>query len=198
MTTEAQTKNRRERRGNTVEGGGMSYWRFAGMIVTAAVVMYGVMYIDTYALDHITWSESRTYMAVTMAGVMTLVMLGWMLNMYRNRTANLVLVGLTIIVLAVSITLDRTQTTIEDKAFMSSMIPHHSMAILRAERAGIADVRVCELTVAISEAQRREIAEMKWLINDIEQNGPADTPDEAAARPVPAFPGDALRSCPTG
>lgn len=178
--------------------GGMSYWRFGAMIVTAVVVMYGVMYIDTYALDHATWSESRMYMAITMGGVMTLVMLGWMLNMYPSRTANLAVFGVAVLVLAVSITLDRSQATIEDKAFMSSMIPHHSMAILRAERAGMADVRVCELGVAISEAQRREIDEMKWLIADIEENGAADTVAEAEARPVPDFEGTAERQCPGG
>ena len=134
------------------QAGEMSYWRFGAMIATAVVVMYGVMYIDTYAFDHLTWSESRMYMAITMGGVMALVMLGWMSNMYRNRKVNMAIVGATILVLAGSISLDRSQTTIEDTAFMSSMIPHHSMAILRAERAGIEDVRVCELAVAISEA----------------------------------------------
>jgi uncharacterized protein (DUF305 family) len=43
---------------------------------------------------------------------------------------------------------------------MSAMIPHHSMAIARSERAQLADVRVCELAVEISEAQRREIFEI--------------------------------------
>lgn len=180
------------------QGGGTSYWRFGAMIATAVVVMYGVMFIDTYALAHVTWSESRMYMAITMGGVMALVMLGWMLNMYRNTKVNLAIAGVAVLVLAVSISLDRSQATIEDKSFMSSMIPHHSMAILRAERAGISDVRVCELAVAISEAQRREIDEMTWLIADIEENGIAETVAEAEARRVPEFEVAAVRDCPTG
>ena len=202
MSARSETKPSHEQDHNSAqnqdEGMGMPYWRFGAMIATAVVVMYGVMYIDSYALDHITWSESRMYMAITMGGVMALVMLGWMLNMYRSRRANAVIVVAAVAVLAASISLDRTQATIEDTSFMSSMIPHHSMAILRAERAGISDVRVCELTVAISEAQRREIDEMKWLIADIAENGPADSPAEAQARPVPTFEGTALRDCPTG
>jgi hypothetical protein len=174
----------------------MSYWRFAAMIATAVVVMYGVMYIDTYAFDHITFSESRVFMALTMGGTMALVMFAWMSNMYRNAMANIALVVGAIVFLAVTITLDRTQLTIGDKGFMSSMIPHHSMAILRAEAAGISDVRVCELAVAISEAQHREIAEMKWLIADIEANGEAATAAEAEERPVPSFPASAERECP--
>lgn len=196
----SETKNEPGREHGRGDGQGhghrMSYLRFAAMIATAVVVMYGVMFIDTYALDHVQWSESRMYMAITMGAVMTLVMLGWMWSMYANRAVNLAIVGVTVLVLAGSVHLDRSQTTIQDEAFMSSMIPHHSMAILRAERAGLSDVRVCELAVAISEAQRREIEEMEWLINDIEQNGPALTVDEARSRQAPEFERSAERSCP--
>jgi uncharacterized protein (DUF305 family) len=62
----------------------------------------------------------------------------------------------------------RSQTTIDDVAWMKAMIPHHSIAILTSERAGITDPRVRELADAIIETQRREIAEMKALIGDLE------------------------------
>lgn len=51
----------------------------------------------------------------------------------------------------------------------------------------IEDVRVRELADGISEAQRMEIKEMTWLIEDIRANGVATTPEEADARPVPDF-----------
>jgi uncharacterized protein (DUF305 family) len=70
---------------------------------------------------------------------------------------------------------------------MEGMIPHHSIAILTSERAGIEDLRVRELADAILEAQRREINEMEWLIEDIRANGLAETEEEANARPVPVF-----------
>ena len=70
---------------------------------------------------------------------------------------------------------------------MKGMIPHHSIAILTSERADIDDVRVRKLADKIIKAQRKEIAEMKWLIADIEENGPATTEEEAQARPVPDF-----------
>ena len=44
-----------------------------------------------------------------------------------------------------------------------------------------------ELANEIIEAQRREIAEMEWLIRDIQEHGVAKTEAEAAARPVPSF-----------
>jgi hypothetical protein len=34
------------------------------MIATSTVVMYGLMYLNTYQLDHVTFSETRLYMAL--------------------------------------------------------------------------------------------------------------------------------------
>ncbi|WP_254920795.1 DUF305 domain-containing protein [Blastococcus mobilis] len=68
---------------------------------------------------------------------------------------NIAIVAASILLLGVGVFLDRSQTTVQDSGWMSSMIPHHSMAITRSERAEISDVRVCELAVSISEAQRR-------------------------------------------
>ena len=174
------------------------YVRFGAMILTAMVVMYGVMFVSSYEWSHIRWSQSRMFMALTMGGTMGLVMLAWMLNMYKNVKANVAVVVASLLLLSVGAFLDRSQTTVDDSGFMSAMIPHHSMAITRSERAGIADVRVCELAVEISEAQRREILEMDWLIADIERNGVAATAGEAQARPVPDFEEPAERQCPTG
>lgn len=47
----SETSGQHESHEHARSRGGMSYWRFAAMIATAVVVMYGVMYIDTYALD---------------------------------------------------------------------------------------------------------------------------------------------------
>jgi hypothetical protein len=174
------------------------YVRFAAMILTAMVVMYAVMYLSAWEWRHVRWSESRLFMALTMGGTMGLVMLGWMLNMYRNFKLNLVIVAVSLLLLVGAVALDRSQITVQDNSFMSAMIPHHSMAILRAERARIADLRVCELALQISESQRREILEMEWLIEDIKRNGPATTPSGVAARPVPDFEVSAERQCGIG
>jgi hypothetical protein len=175
----------------------MMYLRFAAMILTAMVVMYWVMFAGTWEWSHVQFSESRVFMTLTMGGTMGLIMLAWMLNMYKNATLNLVIIGVSLLLLVGGIFLDRSQTTVQDKAFMRGMIPHHSLAITRSERSELVDVRVCELAVEISEAQRREILEMEWLIDDITQNGEALTPEEAQARPVPDFDRPALRTCPT-
>jgi hypothetical protein len=172
------------------------YLRFAAMILTAVMVMYAVMYMATWELAHVRWSESRVFMALAMGGTMGLVMLAWMLDMYQNARLNGVIVIVSLAVLAGAIALDRTQATVQDTSFMRAMIPHHSIAITRSERADIADVRVCDLAVDISEAQRREILEMAWLIDDIRERGAAATREAAAARAVPEFEVAALRTCP--
>jgi hypothetical protein len=174
------------------------YLRFGAMILTAMVVMYWVMFVGSWELSHVRWSQSRMFMAITMGGTMGLVMLAWMLNMYRNTKVNLAIVAVSILLIAGGTALDRSQATVDDSSFMSAMIPHHSLAITRSERFENDDVRVCELAVAISEAQRREILEMDWLIEDIEENGVAATPEEAEARAVPDYEVAAERQCPTG
>lgn len=174
------------------------YLRFAGMIASAMVVMYGVTYMNTFELDHVRWSEQRLFMVLLMGSTMAIVMLGWMLGMYRNPKVNAGIVAGAVALFALGTFLVRSQTTVQARSYMSAMIPHHSIAILTSERSEIADVRVCRLAVEIVEAQRREISEMEWLIADIGSNGVADTVEAADARPVPEFEGTSIRTCPTG
>ena len=171
------------------------YLRFGAMIVTGMFVMYWMMFVASYEFSHVRFSQSRVYMALVMGGAMTLVMLASMLNMYKNMKVNIGIVVVGLLLLGLGTFLDRSQATVGDVEFMQGMIPHHSLAITRSERFNVEDVRVCELAVAISEAQRREIDEMDWLIDDINENGPASTREAAEARPVPAFTGDAVTEC---
>lgn len=81
------------------------------------------------------------------------------------------------------------RSTVSDQVWQKAMIPHHSIAILTSSRASIQDVRVRALADDIIKAQRREIKEMEWLINDIDSNGKATTQEAAQARPVPKLAG---------
>ncbi|CAM3777873.1 DUF305 domain-containing protein [Nocardioides marinus] len=169
------------------------YLRFAAMIATSTTVMFVLTYTNAFAWEHVRWSEERFYMAVLMGGAMALVMLAFMRSMmYRNGRLNLVIVGVALALMAGGYTLSRSQALVDDTAYMRGMIPHHSIAILTSERAGIEDVRVRELADGIIVAQRKEIKEMDWLIADIDEHGPATTQEEAEQRPVPDFEGRAL------
>lgn len=171
------------------------YMRFGAMILTSMMLMYAVTYLNTYELGHVRWSEERLLMVLLMGATMSVVMLGFMLGMYRNWKINAAIVTAAVIVFAVGLLLVRTQTTIDDTDYMSSMIPHHSIAILTSENSEISDLRVCRLAVGIIEAQRREISEMDWLLRDIEMHGPAHSAAEAEQRPVPEFEGTSVRDC---
>lgn len=168
---------------------GGSYGRFFAMIGTSTVIMLGLMYLNSYQFSHVRFSETRTFMAIYMGAVMTIIMLSFMLNMYKNKKANMAIFAGSILVFALSLFFVRSQVTVQDNAWMKAMIPHHSIAIMTSERAEIDDVRVKELANEIIKAQRREIKEMEWLINDIKENGKAATNAEAEARPMPKFEG---------
>lgn len=162
----------------------MAYRRFALMIAASTVVMFGLMYLNTYALDHVFFSQTRMWMALLMGAVMAVVMMGFMWSMYENRRLNLAILGGAVAVFALSLWLVRSQETVDDASYMRAMIPHHSIAIMTSERAHIRDPRVRELADGIIEAQVREIAQMKALIADLERNPtPADAPDLPARPP---------------
>ncbi|MHA8045575.1 DUF305 domain-containing protein [Roseomonas mucosa] len=153
----------------------MSYTRFGLMILTSTVIMFGLMYLNTYALDHVFYSQTRTWMAIVMGATMAVIMLLFMLGMYRNRTANMAILGASVLVFAGALWLVRSQQTVGDVAYMKAMIPHHSIAIMTSERARIRDPRVRQLADSIIEAQVREIGEMKQLIAELEANPPASS-----------------------
>ena len=139
----------------------MSYFRFLAMIATSTIVMFGLMYLNTYAIDHVLFSETRAYAALYMGATMAIIMLAFMLGMYTNRRANIAIVIGAMIVFAGALFLVRSQTTVGDVSYMRAMIPHHSIAIMTSERANIDDPRVRHLADEIIEAQKREIADRK-------------------------------------
>ena len=157
----------------------MAYSRFFLMIAVSTVLMFGLMYLNTYLISHIFWSETRAYMAIVMGAVMAFVMLAFMLGMYKNHTLNIAIFAGSIIVFAGALWLVRSQVTVQDRAYMRAMIPHHSIAIMTSSRAEITDPRVRILADDIIYAQDKEIAEMRYLIADISANGEATPAGDA-------------------
>ena len=163
------------------------YSKFFLMIATSTITMFVLMYLNTYQLSHVYFSETRTYMALYMGATMAVIMLLFMLNMYKDKKKNITVLIASVAVFAGSLFLVRSQVTVDDSSWMSAMIPHHSIAILTSDRAKIKDKRVQKLATNIIEAQEREIKEMQWLLKDIGQNGIAQTNAQAQLRAVPDF-----------
>jgi uncharacterized protein (DUF305 family) len=155
----------------------MSYARFGSMVAVSTVVMFILMYFNTYEADHIWFSQTRLWMALVMGSAMAAIMLGFMLSMYRKTWLNIAIVAASVVIFAVALSLVRSQRTVNDVAYMKAMIPHHSIAILTSRRAQIHDPRVRALADEIIKAQVREIGEMTDLIRDLEEHPlPANAP----------------------
>jgi uncharacterized protein (DUF305 family) len=158
------------------------YMRFGAMVATSTLAMFFLMYLNTFAWSHATYSETRTYMAVVMGATMGVIMLAFMTHMLGNRRKNIGIVCACVILFTLALWLVRSQTTVQDVSYMKAMIPHHSIAILTSERAEISDPRVRKLADEILATQRREIAEMKALIESIETHGKQTDSEQTTAK----------------
>lgn len=142
--------------------------KFLLMIGVSTVVMFGMMYLNVYALDHIFFSRTRVFMALMMGAVMAVIMLLFMWKMYENKKINVMILAASLLVFAGSLFMVRSQTTVNDTAWMKAMIPHHSIAILASKRADLKDPEVKKLAEEIIQAQEEEIDKMKKMIKEME------------------------------
>ena len=146
----------------------MTHARFLATIAVSTVAMFAMMYLNTWDLSHVRFSQTRAWMALYMGGGMAIVMLVAMWGMFANRRANVAVLAGAAVVLGLGVAMVRSQATVDQVSWMKAMIPHHSIAILTSTRAKITDPRVRALADGIIETQRREIAEMEALIGDLE------------------------------
>lgn len=155
-----------------------NYIRFGLMILTSTLIMYGLMYLNTYERSHVYFSETRVYMAIMMGAVMAIVMMLFMWKMYKNKKLNSIILTGSVVVFGLMLFLVRSQTTVNEVSWMRAMIPHHSIAILTSERANFEDERVQQLADEIIEAQVEEIAEMEALIEELQNEEDEDSPED--------------------
>ena len=163
------------------------YGRLLAMVVTSTVVMYFFMYLNIYRWEDFKLSETRFFMSTLMFGTMLAIMLAFMLHMYKNKAVNTAIFAASFLLFLIGLYFMRSQVTVEDKSWMKSMIPHHSIAIMVSERADLTDPRVKKLAKEIIAAQEKEIAEMEYLIEVLGEEGEADEsfPLGEAAGPTP-------------
>lgn len=98
------------------------YGRFFLMIAVSTVVMFGSMYLNTYELDHVFFSQTRAWMALVMGATMAVIMLAFMWGMYASKRTNVAIVIGSAIVFAVSLWLVRSQATVADVSWMKALI----------------------------------------------------------------------------
>jgi uncharacterized protein (DUF305 family) len=144
------------------------YRRFAAMVAASTVLMFWLMYLNTYQIDHVFFSQTRAWMALMMGAAMAIVMLAFMTHMLRNRRVNIGIAVGGVLAFSLSLWLVRSQATVDQVSYMKAMIPHHSIAIMTSTRAHITDPRVRRLADGIAQTQVREIEEMKVLLRELQ------------------------------
>ena len=66
------------------------YMKFFAMIGTSMVAMFFLMYLNSYQIFYHAWfSETRLFMTMIMGGAMMVIMLTFMLGMYKNSKINI-------------------------------------------------------------------------------------------------------------
>ena len=146
-----------------------NYTRFFMMLGLSFIAMYITMYLNTYEIDHVYFSLTRFYMTCLGISAMAVIMLSLMLKMYKNKKKNIAIYVGSLLLFVSALGLVRTQRPIiGDVLYMKAMIPHHSIAILTSKRADIDDPEVKKLADEIIKAQVKEIAEMKKLIDKLQ------------------------------
>ncbi|RIJ42043.1 DUF305 domain-containing protein [Pontibacter oryzae] len=146
-----------------------SYTKFILMLAFSFVAMYITMYLNTYQFDHVYFSMTRFYMSCLGISAMAMIMFFFMRKMYKNRTKNMAIIAGSVLLFVSTLSLVRAQEPIGDVLWMKAMIPHHSIAILASERADIKDPEVKKLSEEIIKAQRKEISEMKAMLERLDK-----------------------------
>ncbi|RYF71825.1 MAG: DUF305 domain-containing protein [Cytophagaceae bacterium] len=140
------------------------YGRYFLMLGVSAIVMNALTYANLEQADHFYLSTNRIYVTLLMISAMAVIMLGFMKSMYTDKRINRLIVSGSVAVFALALFCIRNQVAINDRRFMQSMIPHHSIAILVSKRADLEDPEVKALAQSIITAQEREIAQMKQIL----------------------------------
>lgn len=140
------------------------YRSLAIQTAIGGVIMYLVMFVMIDQLASFYNNLNMVYMTLMMVAPMVVLMILAMPHMFPLKTFNTsLLVGAGVAFIG-SFALIRTQTTIGDTAFLRSMIPHHSGAILMCEQASIRDTEIVKLCDDIIKSQRIEIDQMKAIL----------------------------------
>lgn len=132
------------------------------------IIMYAVMFLNIFEWDHLYLSTTRTYMTLLMIAPMAVSMMLFMWKMYPNKKVNYSILSGAAIIFVLALMGLRNQEPIEDISWMKAMIPHHSSAILTSSNADFKNPEVKNLADEIIKAQKKEIAEMKALIQKLE------------------------------
>ncbi|MGE0854008.1 MAG: DUF305 domain-containing protein [Hyphomicrobiaceae bacterium] len=141
-----------------------AYASMALQTTISGVVMYLVMFVMIDSTASFYNNLNMFYMTLMMVAPMVVLMVLAMKHMFPSKALNALVVLGAIVVFFGAFALIRTQTTIGDRGFLRSMIPHHSGAILMCGEANLTDPEIKKLCEEIIRSQQREIDQMKSIL----------------------------------
>ena len=141
-----------------------SYFSLGLQTLISGIIMYLVMFVMIDGIDSFYNNLNMFYMTLMMVAPMVVLMILAMAHMFKSKSVNVTLLAVSFVAFFGSFALIRTQTTIGDRAFLRSMIPHHSGAILMCQEANLSDPEIVKLCGNIIKSQREEIDQMKAIL----------------------------------
>ena len=140
------------------------YLNLGAQTAIGGAIMYLVMFVMIDRLSSFYNNLNMFYMTLMMVAPMVVLMILAMRDMFPSKALNSGLLIGSVVIFVGCFGLIRTQTTIGDAAFLRSMVPHHSGAILMCEQASLTDPELVALCGNIIKSQQDEIAQMKALL----------------------------------
>lgn len=130
--------------------------------------MFAITYVMVAESNHFYITINKVYMTILMVAAMGIVNGLVMPMMYSTKILRYSILGSSILITGLLIWIIRTQTFVDDKSFLRSMIPHHSSAILMCDQSNISDEEIKELCDEIVQTQREEIQIMQIMLSEKE------------------------------
>jgi uncharacterized protein (DUF305 family) len=144
-----------------------SYGRLGAMVGLSFVAMFVLMYSMVDRAENVFPNINQVYMAGLMTAPMVLIELGLMRMMYSDKKTNVIIIGVSILVMVGCYFGVRQQVGVGDKQFLQSMIPHHASALLMCEKAHLQDPEIQKFCNDIISGQQAEIDWMKSKLSQL-------------------------------
>lgn len=145
------------------------YVNLAIMAVLSFISMFVFMYMMVDSFANVYPNINQLYMAGLMTAPMIVIEIFVMWSMYNNKKANLIIAGVSVLLLILFTAFIRYQTVVGDKQFLKSMIPHHAGAILMCDNPNLRDQEVKDLCKSITIDQQKEVDWMKNKLDELER-----------------------------
>ena len=145
------------------------YVNLAIMAVLSFISMFVFMYMMVDSFANVYPNINQLYMAGLMTAPMIVIEIFVMWSMYNNKKANLIIAGVSVLLLILFTAFIRYQTVVGDKQFLKSMIPHHAGAILMCDNPNLRDQEIKDLCKSITIDQQKEIDWMKNKLDELER-----------------------------